>query len=376
MPVVADQRRIIAQRYRIDDKLGSGGMGTVWRGWDTALQRPVAIKEVVIPAGVPAADAQLLRDRYVREARAAARLRHANVVAVYDMIAAPPDVNETNGGIVWTVMELVAARDLAAIISQSRRLAPRVVAQLGLQLATALSAAHEAGVLHRDVKPANVLVCLPGGDDSDVNIATQVAQARVVLTDFGIASIAGDPSLTRTGQLVGSPSYLAPERLATGSSCDAAADLWALGCTLYAATEGHPPFYGDDPFVVISAITSTPIPQPRHAGALTALLRGLLDKDPVRRWDIDRAIASLQRATEDGPASHGFTPAAVNHSGVSEASPTQRAPEQGESSFRPRHSATGRSVRTQRSRQIRLRVGATIVAIVLLAGAAVWQLMG
>ncbi|MGH3545666.1 MAG: serine/threonine-protein kinase, partial [Mycobacteriales bacterium] len=291
MPVIPDQSRIIAQRYRIDDKLGAGGMGTVWRGWDTSLERPVAIKEVVIPAGVPHADAQRLRDRYMREARAAARLRHPNVVAVYDMIAQPPDEHNRHGGVVWTVMELVKARDLSAIIAQHHRLAPPIVARLGLQLATALTAAHTSGVLHRDVKPANVLVSIPPGED----ITTDSAAARVVLTDFGISSITGDPSLTRTGQLIGSPSYLAPERLSTRGDVGPAGDLWALGCTLYAAIEGRPPFYGDDPFVVMAAVMSHPVPPPTYAGALTSLLRGLLDKNPAHRWDADRTIAALHR---------------------------------------------------------------------------------
>ncbi len=385
MSVIPDQSRIIAQRYRIDDKLGAGGMGTVWRGWDTSLERPVAIKEVVIPVGVPHADAQRLRDRYMREARAAARLRHPNVVAVYDMVAQPPNEQDHHGGVVWTVMELIRASDLSALISRHRRLAPPIVAQLGLQLATALAAAHSSGVLHRDVKPANVLVSLPAGGD----ITTHCATARVVLTDFGIASITGDESLTRTGQLVGSPSYLAPERLRTHGEAGPAGDLWSLGCTLYAATEGHPPFYGDDPLAVMTAVTSKPIPQPQHAGALTSLLRGLLAKDPEQRWDVERAIVALQRITSgasttpaastapvlpstvpsvrQGPPNRA--PASPNH--TRQATPTHARPASA-TGYPSRPASTSRLVRPRRARMIKFGVTAIVLIV---AGLTAWMLL-
>ncbi len=383
VPVLPDQSRIIAQRYRIDDKLGVGGMGTVWRGWDTSLQRRVAIKEVVIPAGVPQADAQRLRDRYMREARAAARLRHPNVVAVYDMLAQPPDEQDHHGGVVWTVMELITARDLSAIIARHQRLPPPVVARLGLQLATALAAAHTSGVLHRDVKPANVLVDLPSGGD----ITTHSALARVVLIDFGIASITGDPSLTRTGQLVGSPSYLAPERLSAYGEAGPAGDLWGLGCTLYAATEGHPPFYGEDPFAVMTAVTSGPVPPPQYAGALTSLLRGLLDKNPTSRWDADRTIAALQRLAAGTTVTGGVGAAPVVPSLASPPVPVTRRsvpnratgrsahaqppPNRPSSPKAPSRSAQpGRLVRPRRTWMIRL--GITALALIAV-GLSAWM---
>jgi hypothetical protein len=368
---------MVSQRYRIDGKLGSGGMGTVWSGWDTSLQRPVAIKEVVIPPGVPAGDAQRLRDRYIREARAAARLAHPNVVAVYDMVAQPPD-SDRNGGIVWTIMELVHAKDLSVIIAERRRLSPSLVAPLGLQLATALAAAHDAGVLHRDVKPANVLVCMPEGVDLDAC----PDQARVVLTDFGIASITGDPSLTRTGQLVGSPSYLSPERLSARGGVGAPADLWALGCTLYAATEGHPPFYGDDPFAVMTAVTSDPIPPPHHAGSLTSILRGLLDKDPMQRWDIDRVVSALQRAVEASANADAATAVltappkstvalrerpAAGHVARPPSVPQRPTPSHPAPS---RPATTGRVVRPRRSRLLKFGLAVAVLAVV---GIAAWM---
>lgn len=291
---------MISGRYRIDDALGSGGMGKVWRGWDTSLQRPVAVKEVVIPHNIPEKDAQRVRDRYIREARAAARLQHTNVVGVYDMVPQPPAEGEPSGGRIWTVMELVKGRDLSQIMAEYGTLPPLTVARIGVQLLAALGAAHRAGVLHRDMKPANVLVCdEEASDTASLTLGSSgpldVGDRRVVLTDFGIASIAGDPSLTKTGQLVGSPSYIPPERLTAGGVAGEAGDLWALGCTLYAAIEGEPPYHGDDPFAVLAAITTEQVPPPRNAGPLTSTLRGLLQKDPNERWDLELAAASLQR---------------------------------------------------------------------------------
>jgi serine/threonine protein kinase len=253
-------------------------MGTVWRGWDERLRRTVAVKEVTIPPGLPDAEADRLRERYLREARAAARLRHPAVVGVYDVIQ--------ESGQVWIVMELINARDLAALLRSDGPMEPARAAGIGLQLLDALDAAHEAGVLHRDVKPANVLI-----DTTD----------RTVLTDFGVASVTGDTSLTRTGQLVGSPAYLAPERL-TGGTVGPASDLWSLGCTLYAAVEGRPPFHRPEQFAIIAAITVEPVPQPRRAGLLGPVLYGLLEKDQADRWDSAQTRAALEQVAEGLPA--------------------------------------------------------------------------
>jgi len=262
---------VVASRYRLTSRLSSGGMGTVWRAEDELLQRPVAVKEVGIPAGMPAREVDRLRQRYLREARAAARLRHENVVVVHDVISEASQV--------WIVMELFDTPDLAAIVREDGPLEPAAVARIGLQMLDALGAAHAAGVLHRDVKPANVLVCENG---------------RAVLTDFGVASVTGDASLTVTGQLIGSPAYFAPERL-TGGQVGPASDLWSLGCTLYAAVEGQSPFWREEPFEILTAITVEALPEPRLAGPLAPVIVGLLEKDQSQRWDAEHTRAALEQ---------------------------------------------------------------------------------
>lgn len=298
---------IVADRYRLSSRLGIGGMATVWRADDELLERPVAIKEVRVPAGLPAPEVERLRQRYLREARAAARLRHENVVVVHDVI---PETSR-----VWIVMELFDAPDLAALVRDQGPLAPDVAARIGLQVLAALTAAHEAGVLHRDVKPANVLVCENG---------------RAVLTDFGVATVTGDVSLTATGQLVGSPAYLAPERL-TGGTVGAASDLWSLGCTLYAAVEGKSPFQRDEPFAILSAITVEALPPPRSAGPLAPVLLGLLEKDQADRWDAERTRAALVRVAAGQQV---------------EAEPGWGAPADAEASERPADPASEVTVRS------------------------------
>ncbi|MQA88235.1 MAG: protein kinase, partial [Streptosporangiales bacterium] len=209
--------RLVGGRYRLEEPLGRGGMGIVWRGRDELLGRAVSVKEVLLPPGLSAQEQDVLYRRTLREARAAARLDHPNVVLVYDVV-------EENGR-PWIVMELVRARSLGDVIREDGPLPPHQVAEIGQHVLAALRAAHGAGVLHRDVKPSNVLLA----DDG-----------RVVLTDFGVAAVEGDATLTGSGTLLGSPAYIAPER-ARGARATAASDLWALGATLYAAVEGRPP---------------------------------------------------------------------------------------------------------------------------------------
>lgn len=271
--------RLVGGRYRLGPHVGSGGMGTVFRAIDELLHREVAVKEIPIPQGLPAAESERLRERYLREARAAARLRHAGVVGVYDVLPEPDRV--------WIVMEYVKARNLAEILRQDGPLSPERAAGLGQQLLDALEHAHRAGVLHRDVKPANVLVCDEPGEQHD----------RAVLTDFGVASVSGDASLTRTGHLVGSPAYLSPERL-TGGTVGPPSDLWSLGCTLFAAVEGRAPFARDEQFAVITAITLEPVPLATRAGNLAPILTGLLDKDPEQRWEAIRTRTALRRVAD------------------------------------------------------------------------------
>ncbi|MFD0890466.1 serine/threonine-protein kinase, partial [Streptosporangium algeriense] len=206
--------RVVAGRYRLLRELGRGGMGVVWEGHDILLDRPVAVKEVLLPPNLAPAEHERQLTRTSREARTAARLNHRNIVAVYD-------VAEQDGR-PWIVMELVRARGL----DEAGVLPVRQVAEIGRQVLSALKAAHEAGILHRDVKPSNILLD---------------AEGRAVLTDFGIATVEGDTSLTQTGMVTGSPSFLPPER-ATNGDVGPWSDLWALGATLYAALLGHGPF--------------------------------------------------------------------------------------------------------------------------------------
>ena len=256
----------VAGRYRLTDVLGEGGMGRVWAARDEVLDRDVAVKEIT-PAGLSTAELGDLRERAIREARAIARIDHPHVVRIFDVVE--------HDGSLWIVMELVRARSLLDEVRDHGPLDPRRAARLGLDLVGALQAAHRAGVLHRDVKPANVLL---GADD------------RVVLTDFGLATSAGDPGMTRTGVVLGSPSYLAPER-ALDRPASAAADLWSLGATLFTAVEGHPPYERSSPMATLAALMVDPPAAPTRAGLLKPILEALLEKDPAVR-------ASAQEATE------------------------------------------------------------------------------
>jgi hypothetical protein len=250
--------RRVANRYELTDELGHGGMGVVWRATDTLLARQVALKEVDLPRGGDAEEREGLRARVTREARAAARLSHPGVVTVYD-IAHDGDQD-------FIVMELVSAPTLEELVRTHGPLAPDRAARLGLGLLDALEAAHRAGIVHRDLKPRNVMVRQDG--------ATKLA-------DFGIASVQGDPRLTATGLVVGSPAYMAPEQV-EAEPVSPATDLWALGATLWFAVEGQPPFGGGE-FQTLSAIVSGRPRQPRRLGPLVPVLARLLVKDPAAR---------------------------------------------------------------------------------------------
>ena len=266
--------RVIAYRYLLLGLLGQGGMGRVWAARDQLLNRDVAIKELVPPPDLTAEERHILRERVMREARAIARLDHRNVVRVFDVLH--------DGGEPWIVMELVPSRSLYEVLDREGPMPPDRVARIGLALLAALRAAHETGLLHRDVKPANVLLA----DDG-----------RVVLTDFGLATIAGDSSMTRTGIVLGSPSYLAPER-ALDHPVGPAADLWSLGATLYFAVEGTGPHTRSTPMATLVALTTQPPRPPQRAGALRPALAGLLQKDPANRIDAETAERLLRAAVE------------------------------------------------------------------------------
>ncbi|MFC5672488.1 serine/threonine-protein kinase [Streptomyces incanus] len=290
--------RVIAGRYRLLSPLGEGGMGTVWRARDEVLHREVAVKEVRAPAGLPASDVERMYARLEREAWAAARVADRNVVTVYDVA--------TEDGRPWIVMELVRGLSLAEVLDAEGPLEPQRAARIGAEVLAALRAAHGAGVLHRDVKPANVLIANDG---------------RIVLTDFGIATVEGSSALTMTGEVVGSPEFLAPER-ALGRTPGPESDLWSLGVLLYAAVEGSSPFRQDTPLSTLRAIVDEELPPPRRAGPLAPVIEGLLRKDPAERLSAVQAQQDLRLAGAGGTPSGGGTPGA----GTARAGTTGPAP--------------------------------------------------
>ncbi|MBD9734651.1 serine/threonine protein kinase [Streptomyces sp. H28] len=268
------QGQLVAGRYRLGESIGNGGMGRVWRAHDEVLHRSVAIKELTAALYVSDSEQAMLLARTRAEARAAARINHSAVVTVHDVLE--------HDGRPWIVMELVEGRSLADAVKEQGRVEPREAARIGLWVLRALGAAHRAGVLHRDVKPGNVLLGRDG---------------RVLLTDFGIAQIEGDTAITRTGEVVGSVDYLAPERV-RGHDPGPASDLWALGATLYTAVEGTSPFRRTSPLTTMQAVVEEEVDAPRHAGPLTPVITALLSKDPAARPDAVRAEEMLAQAAE------------------------------------------------------------------------------
>jgi hypothetical protein len=261
---------IVGGRYELAVAIGHGGMGTVWRATDTLLRRDVAVKEVILPPTMPQSEKDALCERTLREARAAAALSHPSVVQVYDVVT---DANRP-----WIVMELLEARSLADMVIDDGPLSPRAVAKIGIAMLGALEVAHAAGVLHRDVKPANVLICADG---------------RCVLTDFGVARLPTESNLTTPGMVLGSPHFISPER-AVGGAFGPPSDLFSLGVTLYTAVEGGPPFDRGDPFETMRAVVEDAPRPTRLAGPLRPVLWGLLDKEPSRRWSVEQARTELR----------------------------------------------------------------------------------
>lgn len=286
--------RLVAGRYRLLSVLGEGGMGTVWRARDEVLQREVAVKEVRASLDLPAERSARMHARLEREAWAAARVSARGVVTVHDVV--------TFDGRPWIVMELVRGRSLADVIGAQGTLMPKEAARIGAEVLAALRAAHGAGVLHRDVKPANVLLADEG---------------RVVLTDFGIATLEGDTALTMTGEVVGSPEYVAPERL-LGRTPGHASDLWSLGALLYTAVQGRSPFRRTGALATMRAVVDDELPPAHRAGPLTAVIEGLLRKDPAERMAAQeaarrlRTVAGVPTTDETGTATSAvLTDAAV-----------------------------------------------------------------
>uniref|UniRef100_UPI001C5E76AD serine/threonine-protein kinase n=1 Tax=Nonomuraea rhizosphaerae TaxID=2665663 RepID=UPI001C5E76AD len=264
------QGRLIGRRYRLMSPVGRGGMGMVWHAHDVLLARDVAVKELILPFGLDQAGKQVAHRRMLREARSAARLTHPGIVTVHDVVE--------EDGRPWIVMELVRAWSLEQAVRQSGPLPVIQAAEIGIRVLDAIRHAHGAGILHRDIKPGNVLLTAD----------------RVVLTDFGIAAIEGDVTITQTGLLMGSPAYVPPERL-SGQSITQAADLWSFGATLYAAVEGRPPYEGPDAIAVLGAVLQQDPVAPQRAGALTPIIEGLLRKDPAERLTAEQVSDLLER---------------------------------------------------------------------------------
>ncbi|WP_314415279.1 serine/threonine-protein kinase [Streptomyces kroppenstedtii] len=276
--------RVIAGRYRLLSPLGEGGMGTVWRARDEVLHREVAVKEVRAPGGLPGPDVERMYARLEREAWAAARVSNRNVVTVYDVAM--------EDGRPWIVMELIRGIALSDALDAEGPLPPQRAAHIGAEVLAALRAAHEAGVLHRDVKPGNVLLSNDG---------------RIVLTDFGIATVEGSSALTMTGEVIGSPEFLAPER-ALGRTPGPESDLWSLGVLLYAAVEGNSPFRQNTPLSTLRAVVDEELPPPLRAGPLAPVIEGLLRKDPAERMSAEDAERDLRLVASGGTPLTGTVP--------------------------------------------------------------------
>lgn len=301
-----DTGQLIAEHYRLVERIGSGGTGVVWRAVDERLQRSVAVKQIHIKASLPEGERDVVRQRAIREARNAARFQHPNAIVVFD-------ITEHDGD-PCLVMEYLKSRSLAQVLSAQGALPLTQVARIGEQVASALIAAHHAGIVHRDVKPGNVLL-----DD----------HGTVKITDFGISRATGDVTLTETGLICGTAAYLAPE-CARGADPTPASDVFALGATLFHALEGEPPYGANaNPLAVLYAAANGQVSEPRNAGPATDFLLQLLSPEPTERPSMRASRDYLAALADAGPApvAAGFIPA-------SEAFTTRRLPGAPESSTR------------------------------------------
>ena len=341
---------LIGGRYRLGRAIGQGGMGTVWLCRDEVLHRDVAVKRVGLLPGESVTDSA----RAMREARSSAALSHRNVVTIFDVVE--------DAGAVWLVMELVPSRSLSEIIKEEGPLEPAAVAALGAELADGLAAAHAAGIMHRDVKPGNVLVRADG---------------TAMISDFGIARAAGDPTLTQSGMVTGTPSYFAPE-LARGESPGPPADVWALGATLYAAVEGRPPYQAQaNPIAVLHDIARRQPPAPRRAGLLEPALLAMMARDPAQRWTMDDARLALRklraRAEDDGTPTRIITapsPAPTTSPRSTQAPAPQPTPETtaGPSARPPDVERPPAAAAPDRPRRLRGLYAALLAGLLLVAG--------
>ncbi|MPZ67792.1 MAG: protein kinase [Pseudonocardiaceae bacterium] len=333
--------RLIAGRYRLEDQIGAGAMGVVWRARDERLDRVVAVKQLLLAPGLAEQEAEQSRARAMREGRIAARLQHPHAISVFDVAL--------DGGDPWLVMEYLPSDSLASVLAERGPLPPREVARIGRQAADALAAAHGAGIVHRDVKPGNVLL----GTDGTVKI-----------TDFGISRASGDVTVTRTGVLAGTPAYFAPE-VARGVSPGPASDVFSLGSTLYAAVEGLPPFGTDEnTLALLRAVADGQVRPPQRAGPLSALLMRLLQDEPANRPAMPAARDLLGDIASgaDGPSTRavGAMPSGTP------AAPTPTRAATAASSRRDRDASGATPWRQRRA----VLLGAGAVLLLLLGGIA------
>ncbi|MEV7007675.1 protein kinase [Streptosporangium sp. NPDC051022] len=352
---MSDSGEIIGARYRLLERIGCGGMGTVWRARDEVLGRNVAVKEVIPSPDLTGGEREVFTVRTLREARAAGRIGHPGVATVYDVIE--------EKGRPWIVMQLVESRTLGAVVREDGPLPPARVARIGLEVLGALVAAHHAGVLHRDVKPDNVLLARDG---------------RAVLTDFGIAVLEGDSSVTRTGALIGTPAFIAPER-ASGGPAEFASDMWSLGVTLYMAVEGRSPFERAHPLATLSAVMHEEPAPLRFAGSLGPVIHGLLRKDPAHRMSAHDVQIHL-RAIMNGTAPQATMPIdlpvpapAAGPAGMPATGPIAgQAPAPAPANATVAGSGAPRAAPGPRRRPAVLAMVAAVLAVTTTAGGAAW----
>ncbi|MBB5154854.1 serine/threonine-protein kinase [Saccharopolyspora phatthalungensis] len=274
---MSDEGRLVAGRYRVQRRIGSGAMGVVWECVDERLHRTVAVKQLLLQPGLDPGEAEEARQRAMREGRIAARLQHPNAISVYD-------VAEDEGQPVL-VMEYLPSTSLAGMMSDHGPLPPREVARIGAQVASALGAAHAAGVVHRDIKPGNILL----GDNGQVKI-----------TDFGISRAQGDVQVTKTGMLAGTPAYLSPD-VAMGQEPTPASDVFSLGATLYAAIEGRPPFgLNENTLALLHAVAAGKIEPPQQAGPMAQPLMAMMAARVEDRPDMAQVREMLQSVADGG----------------------------------------------------------------------------
>jgi eukaryotic-like serine/threonine-protein kinase len=274
---MAEPEALIADRYRLLHRVGSGGMGVVWEGWDERLERRVGVKQLYRQSGASANEAELANQRAMREARLTARLQHPNAVSVFDAVE--------QDGQLWLIMQFVPSMTLAAVLEEGGPLQPDEAAKLGAQVASALATAHAVGIVHRDVKPGNILIAENG---------------TALISDFGIARALGDATLTSTGMIHGTPAYLAPE-IARGSEANFASDVFSLGSTVYSALEGRPPFGTDDnTMALLHRVASGHFPPPQRSGALAPLIMHMLSIDTDARPSMGAVAESFAQLATPG----------------------------------------------------------------------------